>query len=175
MQVIVLPRRATISPQSVHTDASQRRYAAAVTIQPPTRSSPPPPSSPFVRLTWLYAAWIITVVVAAGLGRLPVRMILRHVPYGDKVGHFLLIGVLAYLINRSVGERGSTRRLCLANGLLFGVVVGEECLQRWMRYRAFEWADLMADAAGMLCFGALAHWQMRRGRAPAPSTGDGMG
>lgn len=122
------------------------------------------PKIPLAGWTLLYSLLICSVIVTAGLGRLPVKAILRHVPWGDKAGHFILIGFLAYLINLSLGAAGDGR-LWKANLCLFVLVLGEEISQIWMAYRAFEVADLVADLAGISTFALLARWQMSRRRS----------
>ncbi len=124
------------------------------------------------RLKWLtlaYAAFLISIIVAANSGALDVSF-LRHVPGGDKLGHFLFMGGLSFLVNLSLGTFGGRRftvlRVCVGLSLLVGL---EELSQVWLRYRAFELADLAADVAGISVFGGLAglylgsrRWAQRR-------------
>lgn len=81
------------------------------------------------------------------------------IPYGDKIGHFLLMGILSFLINltvkcRSVGI-GKLRYL-LGSISVVVIVVIEEFSQLFVRGRTFDFYDLIADAAGILIFGELA-------------------
>lgn len=103
----------------------------------------------------------------AGQGRLPVRAVIERWPWSDKLGHFLLIGFLAYLINLSLAEV-FPGRLWAVNLCLLGLVVGEELSQIWLAYRAFEMADLAADLLGMTFFVPMAHWQLARRRRKRP-------
>jgi VanZ family protein len=75
---------------------------------------------------------------------------------GDKVGHFILIGGLAFCLNLSLG----CRKWC---GLLAGSVIvvvlctAEEFSQLLLAGRRnFDWLDLAADYAGILAAGLAA-------------------
>ena len=119
----------------------------------------------FRRLTLLYSILLISIVVAANDGRLPMRRILAVLPWADKLGHFFLIGALALLANLMLQAR--LWRLGPFSGLVGSLwvtvaVILEEVSQLFMARRAFEFADLGADLAGILCFGALARWWVAR-------------
>ncbi len=121
------------------------------------------------RLTFLYALALIALVVAAGHGSLAMPA-LAALPAYDKIGHFLLFGLLSYLVNLRLGAARLRlgRGRVLAGSLALGVVVvAEELSQIWIAQRNFEIADLLADAAGILVFGRFASrsvstQQMRR-------------
>ena len=107
-------------------------------------------------LTLVYVALLVAIIAAANRGVLPLTFLLRH-PGSDKLGHFLFMGLLSLLVNMSLGglcpHRFTVPRGCLGLSLLVGL---EELTQLWLRHRAFEWADLVADVAGIVAFGALA-------------------
>ncbi len=113
------------------------------------------------RLKWLtlaYASALLLLVVAADRGSL-VTSYLAALPAADKIGHFLLMGVLSYLANGALGGRRLRwHRLSVLQGslLVAGFVAVEELSQLWMAHRSFELADLAADAAGIWIFGRLA-------------------
>lgn len=81
------------------------------------------------------------------------------IPYGDKFGHFFLMGILSFLINLMLGAKtigfGSFRYL-LGSLLVAVIVTLEECSQLFIRGRSFDWSDLVADCLGILVFGELA-------------------
>lgn len=81
------------------------------------------------------------------------------IPYGDKLGHFFLMGILSFLVNillnaRTVGF-GKWRYL-LGSLIVWIVVTVEEISQIYVRGRTFDWTDLIADSLGILVFGELA-------------------
>ncbi len=117
------------------------------------------------RLKWLtlaYASAVVLLIAAADRGVLVVSW-LAALPAGDKIGHFVLIGLLSYLANVALAPQGAVpsrrcrRSLSAFRGsLLIGaLVVAEEVSQLWIANRAFELADLAADAAGIWFFGML--------------------
>ncbi len=57
-------------------------------------------------LAVLFTAFILLVVHWANSGTLPyVLGMFYHIPFGDKAGHFLLLGILAFLINGALRRR----------------------------------------------------------------------
>lgn len=112
----------------------------------------------FRRLAVLYAASLGGLIAAADRGSLDFSWLVR-LPAADKVGHFVLIGLLSYLANLECGNaRLRWGRMTLLKGsLLVGAFVAvEEISQLWLPHRSFELADLLADLAGIWVFGRLA-------------------
>ena len=82
-----------------------------------------------------------------------------RIPYGDKIGHFVLFGTFAFLVNLSLGARsfGFGRFNYLLGSLIVLLVITiEEFTQIFMRGRTFSWLDLLCGYAGVLVFGELA-------------------
>jgi hypothetical protein len=50
-------------------------------------------------LTILFTLFIILIIFLANTGNLGILAILYRVPFADKVGHFILYGILVLLIN----------------------------------------------------------------------------
>lgn len=111
---------------------------------------------------FLYSALLVTLVVAADRGDLPLDLVAR-LPSGDKAGHFLLMGFLALLVNLALASGGGVAvvKRC---ALVAAVVTLEEISQVAFRHRHFEPADLAADLAGIAAFGLLAAFLLARGR-----------
>jgi hypothetical protein len=85
-------------------------------------------------------------------------------PFGDKLGHFFLVGALAALLNYALRWRSLTTgpmRLQLGGLLIAGLITLEETSQLWIATRSFDLADLAANYAGILCAERLAR-QWRR-------------
>ena len=82
----------------------------------------------------------------------------QSVPLGDKAGHFVLMGTLAFLLNRALAGRTVSPGVQLGGVIVAVFVVAEEVSQRWMPRRTFDYADLLADFVGI----ALADWLARR-------------
>ena len=118
------------------------------------------------RLAVVFGLGIVVIIVAADLGRLPVRRALALVlPWYDKLAHFLLIGIFAFLVNGALRGR-RVRRFGLwwlvGSFWLTVAVTLEEVSQLWLAGRAFDLKDLGANYAGILLFGRVGGWWSRR-------------
>ncbi len=112
-------------------------------------------------LTILFAVFIILIVVLADMGRLGILNQINRIPYADKVGHFILYGILALLIDltlfRSLPPEQSPMRIAVISGLILALLVGlEELSQRNFPTRTFSLADLSASYLGLIFFSWLA-------------------
>lgn len=109
----------------------------------------------WTRYAQLYILTLVALVAAADLGRLPAAVFLLRLPGGDKLGHFVLMGVLSLLVHLAWDRRRPEGRARWAVSLvLLLLVVLEEVSQLWLGNRHFEWLDVIADAAGILVFAA---------------------
>jgi len=110
--------------------------------------------------------WVCVLAIAY-LAFVPVQ----HAPGtpSDKLNHFLAFAVLAWLAELGYPGRHLARyrwTLLLGYGLLI------ELVQGFLPYRELSPLDLAADAAGILCYGAIVRisgWLRRE------QTGDDMG
>ena len=114
------------------------------------------------------------VVVQADRGMLPAWLQgYRSIPFGDKLGHFVLVGLLAFLINLALEAR-SIRiggRVILSGSFYVSIgVLLEEFSQLAVPTRSFSLSDLVADFLGIWMAGI---WVRRvcRGRIGAGSPG----
>jgi VanZ family protein len=118
----------------------------------------------------LYALVIVALVVLADSGNLGFLQRLYDFPYGDKVGHFLLFGLLAFLIDLAVVEnrpQADMPRLSVQTSLALALLIGlEELSQRWISVRTSSLFDLAASYAGLLVFTWLAIQVGNRKRNP---------
>ena len=83
----------------------------------------------------------------------------QTLPLGDKAGHFVLMGGLAFLLNRALAGRKIWPGIQLGGVIVAVFVVAEEISQRWIPWRTFDYTDLAADFAGI----AFADWLARFG------------
>ena len=89
----------------------------------------------------------------------------RNVPYGDKIGHFLLMGGLSFLLNLALNAK--TVKFwkfgyLLGSLIVLVVVTIEEFSQIFIRGRTFDLTDLAADFLGIFLFGELARFICKR-------------
>lgn len=111
-------------------------------------------------VTVLYLALLAGIVVLADSHqRHGLFDAVRSIPGGDKLGHFLLMGVLTLRRNESLNCR--TLRVCgrallLGSLVAFAAVTLEEFSQIFVPYRTFDPVDLFFDYGGIWAFGRLA-------------------
>ncbi len=107
-----------------------------------------------------FALFIAFTIYAANTGiDHPGLILVRVLPFGDKLGHFGLWGLLTFIVNLAVPNR----RVHLAGlavpvgtlGLL--AIVGiEEASQYWLDNRTLDAADLAANIVGIVAGTAAA-------------------
>ena len=118
-------------------------------------------------LAILFGLFILTIILLADLGKLGFLYSLYDFPYGDKVGHFILYGILTLLIDltllpSSARKSSSTiissrRRVAVRVGLFLAVAITvEEFSQQYFSNRTFDLIDLGASVLGVLVFSWLA-------------------
>jgi polysaccharide biosynthesis protein VpsQ len=117
-------------------------------------------------LTILFILLLVVIVFAADSGKMPGFVAgLYDFPNGDKVGHFVLMGLLSLLVNMAVLSgtgRRTLRRAITTSLVVVGVVAVEEFSQRFFPGRNSSWADLASSLAGIIVFGGLAWFLVER-------------
>lgn len=105
---------------------------------------------------FLFICWII---YTADIGEVnPHLKRLKEMPYGDKVGHFMLYGMLVFLVNLALnGKRiGVFGRFPLLSVLLVSTfAIAEEFTQIAFATRNFELLDISCDLLGIALFAHL--------------------
>jgi hypothetical protein len=110
----------------------------------------------WVGIFWSYIGILLVILFLAYTGMIPVEI--AAVPAYDTVGHFVLLGLAAYLGHRASGRLTVTvvrLRLPLVPLLVALVAVFEEALQGLSPYRTQSLTDLAADMCGILFFYSL--------------------
>jgi VanZ family protein len=115
-----------------------------------------------------FLIFIIAVIVLADSGNLPrpIRAIYDF-PNGDKLGHFILFGLLAFfIIHAFLSSFPSKSRgwVALSISLILALLIGlEEFSQKFFPTRSFNLFDLLASYAGIVTFALLAvYWKRPR-------------
>ena len=88
-----------------------------------------------------------------------------NIPYGDKLGHFLLMGGFSFLLNMVLDAREFRLwkfRYLLGSVIVLTIVTLEEISQMFVGGRTFDWSDLLFDFLGIFLFGELARIICRR-------------
>jgi VanZ family protein len=109
----------------------------------------------------MYFAALAWLVWTAGTNpHHPIIRVVTAVPYADKFGHFVLMGMLTLVFNYLLRGRAlalfGRRTLCLGTLIAASLVVVEEFSQLMIASRTFSLADLAADALGIAAFDWLA-------------------
>lgn len=84
---------------------------------------------------------------------------LQALPGGDKLGHFLILGGFAFVLNHSLRYRTASlggKPVLLGSLIVLLLAVAEETSQLFIPGRTFDLLDLAADALGILLLGRLA-------------------
>jgi VanZ family protein len=115
--------------------------------------------------TILFSLLIVAIVVGANAGALPhILELLTAYPGGDKAGHFLLFGILNFLLNKSALALLPKRpppHLVLSVSLILAILIGlEEWSQSLFPARTMDLSDLLASYAGVTAFALLAYRTM---------------
>lgn len=116
-------------------------------------------------LTLVYILILAGIVVLADWQGTNYFAFLRYVPYGDKVGHFCLMGMFSFLLNLVLKAKTISAwrfRYLLGSLIVLVLVTAEEFSQMFIGGRTFDWSDLLADVLGIVIFGELARLIRRK-------------
>ncbi|MBI2331549.1 MAG: VanZ family protein [Chloroflexi bacterium] len=111
----------------------------------------------------LFSLFIITVIILADRDAIPpfVRA-LYDFPYGDKLGHFILFGLLNLILTltflRALPNR-ARNWVALSVGLTLALAIAaEEYSQQFFSARTFDLIDLTASYLGLVVGAWIAMW-----------------
>lgn len=112
-------------------------------------------------LAILFTLFILLIIVMADAGILAQYLgFLYLYPYGDKVGHFVLYGILAFLLDLALfhsAPNQSRKSLAVKCGLILALLIGiEEFSQQFFSNRTFDLVDLACSYLGVIFFSWLA-------------------
>ena len=113
--------------------------------------------------TLLFFLLIVAIIVMADVEQFPdfIKRLYQF-PNGDKAGHFILLGILSFLLNESaltLFPKPNPARLVLTISLLLAIVIGlEEWSQALFPARTMSLTDLLASYTGVALFALLAYW-----------------
>ncbi len=125
----------------------------------------------YIRIaTLVFFLFICYVIYSADTRTLPDWMyLIYHFPYGDKLGHFILYGIMAFLMNVSFPDwafRAGGISLP-GGGLVFAAFsILEEISQSFFASRSSSWLDLACSLLGIVVFSLLSRLFTRYTRKP---------
>jgi polysaccharide biosynthesis protein VpsQ len=107
----------------------------------------------------VFFLFIVGIIVANDLGQIQsIINWVNSVPFGDKVGHTIFIGTLAYLLNYALVDRTikiSQYKILLGCIIIAVAITAEEFSQIWIPSRTFDFLDLAANYFGITIAGWL--------------------
>ena len=108
----------------------------------------------------IFLMFLVFIVYSADRGRLPEAVsFYKQIPLGDALGHFCLMGLLAFLAvlgSKARFFRLAGKRIPLGSIVVLAIVCLEEFSQLFIPGRTFSLIDLAADFLGILAFSWLA-------------------
>lgn len=128
-------------------------------------------------IAFLFTIFILLIIVLADAGVLAhYAGFLYYMPFGDKLGHFFLYGILSLLINLALFRSlpfQSRKPLATKSGVFLALLIGlEEFSQQFFSNRSFDLVDLIFSYLGLVSFSWMAIKIKSRGtisHAPANS------
>lgn len=107
----------------------------------------------------------VIIFIASRKGTRYLLDFVGNIPYGDKLGHFILMGGFSFLLNLVLNAKtfgiGKVNYL-LGSLIVVFVVTLEEISQKFVAGRTFDWGDLVFDYLGIFVFGELARFICQR-------------
>jgi VanZ family protein len=109
--------------------------------------------------TAMFTFFIGWVIYMADTGQESIFFdLVKITPYGDKIGHFLLFGLLALgtnIVFKLRGIRHGNITILYGAIVIFCVVVIEELSQKFIPGRTFDLIDIIASLAGIIVFSLI--------------------
>ncbi|MGB0757457.1 MAG: VanZ family protein [Patescibacteria group bacterium] len=100
----------------------------------------------WIILLLLHLVILAAIIAGAYLGFIPTEI--AYIPFYDFIGHFVLLGILSYLLHRSL-NRKHFARVPAAPLLVTGLAIIEEFTQLMSSIRAFSFLDMFANVIGI--------------------------
>ena len=116
----------------------------------------------FIFLAAAFFVFICYIIICADTGQTVVLAEhVRHLPFGDKAGHFILYGILAFLVNLAMQNKEVRllgRAVLLGSLIVVVFAIAEEFTQIFLAKRSFVLIDICCDLLGI----GLASYLARR-------------
>jgi VanZ family protein len=122
-----------------------------------------------------FAMLLVTIVILADRNSLPPLLrLIKELPFGDKVGHFMLMGMMSFLTNLALKAKElQLGKFRILQGTLLVIipVTLEEMSQVFFPSRTLDLMDLTADYLGIFGFGQLAAFLLSQQRSKSVQSG----
>jgi len=111
-----------------------------------------------VIITVLFFGFIIYLIVGADMDKKSILIRLAdNMVLGDKIGHFLIFGTMALLLNSTLGFRRIQvlrDNMLMGSGLVLIFAILEELSQLAFESRTFDFGDMLFDILGITILGS---------------------
>ena len=109
---------------------------------------------------------IVVLIILADIDYRPylIRMV-EKAPFGDKVAHLTLFGLLAAMLNVALDFRKMKLGLLslhVGSVVILSFAIAEEFSQLFLTHRTFDIWDMAADLVGIYLVTRLFRWRTRR-------------
>ena len=111
-------------------------------------------------LAVLFGLFIVTIIILADANLLGPLRAVYNFPYGDKAGHFVLYGLLTFVLDLAflAKPHADSKRRILFIGLTLAALIGlEEWSQSRFPSRTMDIVDLSFSYAGVIIFSWIAY------------------
>jgi polysaccharide biosynthesis protein VpsQ len=109
-------------------------------------------------LFFIFLLFLMGIIIANDLGQMKsIINLVNSLPFGDKFGHIIFIGTLAYLLNYALADRLTkigNYKILLGCLIIAVAMTIEEFSQIWIPNRTFDLMDLAANYLGI----SIAGW-----------------
>jgi VanZ family protein len=120
----------------------------------------------YLCLLVIYGLMVTVIALMADLGIAAwVFEIAAMLPFGDKLAHMLLAGLLSFLLNNALHCRITSIlsvNMLTGNLIAYLLVLMEEVPQYWITTRNLDIKDVLAAIVGIHLFGVLASRNVRK-------------
>jgi len=109
----------------------------------------------------LFFAFVLLVFISANTSAPFYGQWIQHIPFADKIGHFILVGMVAFFVNLLLNckrFRFGGAQLLLGSAVVVLFFTLEEASQYFIPVRTCEVLDLLCNYLGIFVFGKLALW-----------------
>ena len=116
-------------------------------------------------LAVIFTVFMLAVILLADRGAIPAPIkMLYQFPNGDRLGHFILYGILTFLVDAAFPREVRIARTNILLGSLVIAILAilEEFSQIFVSYRTFDLVDLTCTLLGIACADWLFRFTRRR-------------
>ena len=102
----------------------------------------------------IFTFLIIGIIVIAGFRPETYRFVFL-IPFGDKLGHFILLGLFTFILNITFSLKKIIffkMNILLGSLIVFCFITVEEITQLYISTRTFSFFDLLANYIGIIVF-----------------------